>query len=38
MATIMFDEGQELNFSFWIGVFLIILSVVLQMILSRKKG
>ena len=38
LAMIMFDEGQELNFSFWIGVFLIILSVVLQTILSRKKG
>lgn len=38
LAMLMFDEGQELNFSFWIGVFLIIISVVLQTILSRKKG
>lgn len=37
LAMILFDEGQELNFSFWIGVFLIILSVVLQTILSSRK-
>lgn len=37
LAMIIFDEDQELNFSFWIGVFLIILSVVLQTILSSRK-
>lgn len=30
LAMIIFNEGQELNASFWIGVGLIILSVVLQ--------
>lgn len=37
LAMILFNEGQELNFSFWIGVFMIVLSVVLQTIVSRRK-
>ena len=37
LAMMLFDEGQELNASFWVGVFLIILSVVLQTIVSRKR-
>lgn len=37
LAMMIFDEGQELNASFWVGVFLIILSVVLQTIVSRKR-
>lgn len=37
LAMMIFNEGQELNFSFWTGVFMIILSVVLQTILSRKR-
>lgn len=36
-AMILFDEGRELNNSFWIGVLLIVISVVLQTILVKKK-
>lgn len=36
-AMILFDEGRELGSSFWIGVLLIVISVVLQTILVRKK-
>lgn len=37
LAMMIFNEGQELNAPFWGGVFLIILSVVLQTIISKKK-
>ncbi len=37
LAMIFFNEGQELNTSFWIGVLMIILSVVLQTIVSGKR-
>lgn len=36
LAMFIFNEGQELNASFWIGVLMIILSVVLQTIMSKK--
>lgn len=36
-ALIIFDEANELNRYFWLGVLLIILSVVLQTIYSRHK-
>ncbi|EFY06172.1 hypothetical protein HMPREF9444_02083 [Succinatimonas hippei YIT 12066] len=36
LAMIIFKEGQELNFSFYIGLILIILSVALQTISSLK--
>lgn len=36
LAMMIFNEGKELNAPFWAGVFLIILSVVLQTIISRK--
>lgn len=36
LAMMMFDEGKELNAPFWAGVFLIILSVVLQTIISKR--
>lgn len=36
-AMIIFDEAKEVNRYFWIGVLLIILSVVLQTIYSKKK-
>lgn len=36
LAMILFDEGKELNAPFWTGVFLIILSVVLQTIISKR--
>lgn len=35
-AMILFDEGRELDRSFWIGVLLIIISVLLQTILATK--
>lgn len=35
LAMMIFNEGQELNFAFWLGVLMIILSVVLQTILSK---
>lgn len=38
LAMIIFDEGSELNRFFWIGVLLIILSVVLQTIYSKRKA
>lgn len=37
LAMLVFNEGQELNTSFWIGVFLIILSVVLQTAVSGRR-
>ena len=37
LALIIFDEANELNRYFWLGVLLIILSVVLQTIYSRHK-
>lgn len=36
LAMLLFNEGKELNTPFWTGVFLIILSVVLQTAISRK--
>ena len=36
-AMIIFDEGRELSSNFWIGVLLIVISVVLQTILVKKK-
>ena len=36
-ALIIFDEGNELNRYFWLGVLMIILSVVLQTIYSRRR-
>jgi len=30
IAAILFGELQQLNFSFWAGIFLIVLSVALQ--------
>lgn len=37
LAMIIFNEASELNLSFWIGISLIILSVVLQTIVSLRK-
>lgn len=36
LAMIIFNEAQELNRAFWIGVLLIIMSVVLQTVYSKK--
>lgn len=36
-AMILFDEGRELTRSFWIGVLLIVVSVLLQTILVRRR-
>jgi hypothetical protein len=30
IAAVLFGELQEVGFSFWVGIFLIVLSVVLQ--------
>ena len=40
IAMVLFDEGRELNFSFWAGLALIALSVVLQTasVLRQKKA
>lgn len=38
LAMIIFGEAKELNFSFWCGVSLIILSVVLQTIMSYRQA
>lgn len=39
LAMILFGEAKELNFSFWCGIALIILSVALQTLVSyRKQG
>lgn len=38
LAMMLFDEGKELNTPFWAGVFLIILSVVLQTIISKRQA
>lgn len=38
LAMMIFNEGQELNASFWVGVALIILSVVMQTIHSKWKN
>lgn len=37
LAMIIFNEASELNRSFWIGIFMIVLSVVLQTISSKKQ-
>ncbi len=37
LAMIIFNEASELNLSFWIGISFIILSVVLQTIVSLRK-
>lgn len=37
LAMLLFGEASELNLSFWIGILLIILSVVLQTVLSLRK-
>ena len=36
-AMILFDEGRELSRSFWIGVLLIVVSVLMQTILVKRK-
>ena len=38
IAFLFFGEGKEVNFSFYIGLFFIMLSVILQTILSFKKS
>ncbi len=38
LAIFLFDENRELNISFYIGLLLILLSVFLQMRLTRKMG
>lgn len=38
LAMIIFDEANELDRSFWVGVLLIILSVVLQTIHSKRRA
>lgn len=38
LAMIIFNEAQELDRAFWVGVLLIILSVVLQTIYSKKSS
>jgi len=39
IAFLFFDESKEVNFSFYIGLFFVMLSVVLQTLISvRKKG
>lgn len=38
LAMIIFDEANELDRSFWMGVLLIIMSVVLQTVYSKKKS
>lgn len=37
LAMVIFNEAGELNHSFWIGITLIVMSVVMQTVLSRKK-
>lgn len=37
LAMVIFNEAGELNHSFWIGIALIVMSVVMQTVLSRKK-
>lgn len=38
IAFVFFGEGKEVNFSFYIGLFLVLLSVALQTIFSLRKG
>lgn len=37
IAFLFFDEGKEVNFSFYVGLFFVILSVVLQSLISLKQ-
>lgn len=37
IAFLFFDEGKEVNFSFYIGLFFVILSVALQSLISLRK-
>lgn len=37
LAILLFREDQELNLSFWVGIFLIVLSVFLQTLMERKR-
>ncbi|MCI3936755.1 DMT family transporter [Chryseobacterium aahli] len=37
IAFLFFDEGKEVNFSFYMGLFFVMLSVILQSILSIRK-
>jgi len=37
IAFLFFDEGREVNTSFYFGLAFVILSVILQSIISRKK-
>lgn len=37
IAFLFFDEGKEVNFSFYAGLFFVLLSVVLQSLISLKK-
>lgn len=38
IAFLFFDEGKEVNFSFYVGLFFIMLSVVLQSLISARKA
>lgn len=38
IAFLFFDESKEVNFSFYIGLFFVVLSVVLQMFISVRKA
>jgi drug/metabolite transporter (DMT)-like permease len=38
VAFLYFDESKQVNFSFYVGLFLVILSVVLQTLISVKKS
>lgn len=37
IAFLFFDEGKEVNFSFYIGLFFVMLSVVLQSLITNRK-
>lgn len=38
IAFLFFDEGKQVNFAFYVGLFLVVLSVVLQSLFSTKKS
>ena len=38
LAMIIFNEAGELNLSFWIGIMLIVMSVVMQTIENKKSA
>lgn len=38
IAFLFFDEGREVNFSFYVGLFFVMLSVIRQTVTSLKKS